>query len=161
MQRSRTSGGYLIDSPPPTTTVCPSYKQTLSLTRDHWISIRRGAISCSGGTPCPFFWKPSGCVEGRACNFCLEPRHAMKTAPETRGWWVGWSEKKRCFFEQKPSPTEVVSIYGLDSFRSWICCGCVRRMKNIQIHETKAQANEQHSTLIYCSCFLFRQKVDS
>jgi len=21
-------------------------------------------------TPCPFFWKPSGCVEGRSCNFC-------------------------------------------------------------------------------------------
>ena len=24
----------------------------------------------SKGTPCPFFWKPSGCVEGRSCNFC-------------------------------------------------------------------------------------------
>lgn len=30
-------------------------------------SQRHGRGAC---TPCPFFWKPSGCVEGRACNFC-------------------------------------------------------------------------------------------
>lgn len=33
-------------------------------------------------TPCPFFWKPSGCIEGRACNFC---HLCPEKAPETSG----------------------------------------------------------------------------
>jgi len=31
-------------------------------------------------TPCPFFWKPSGCIEGRACNFC----HLCPDQPVTK-----------------------------------------------------------------------------
>eukprot|EP00439_Symbiodinium_sp_Y106_P039606 s4024_g4.t2 len=55
-------------------------------------------------TPCPFFWKPSGCVEGRSCNFChlcpdptiqpakLGKKKAVQSTPPAAAIGGAWGE---------------------------------------------------------------------